>query len=149
MPEVTSGEQAKVALETWKTAVAVQQHFNTIEMQIRSLAVTVFTATIAAAGVIHGHSRVVLFGGLVAWIAFYGMDRWWYHRLLESSVDKAEAIESFLGEIGYQNAVGLTTAISAGSPVKLFGWNIHSTTKIDLFYALVALVLVLLVVFWA
>lgn len=119
-------------------------------MQIRSLAVTVFTATVAAAGAISGHTRMVIFGGLVAWVAFYFMDRWWYHRLLESAVAKAESVERCLRDLGYRDdAVGLTTAITAGSPLKLFGWEIHSTQKIDIFYAMVGLVLLVLLIFWA
>lgn len=35
-------------IEAWKKTIDVQQHFNTIEMQIRNIAVTVLTATIGA-----------------------------------------------------------------------------------------------------
>ena len=149
MSDVTTADQVKLGLETWKTAVQVQQHFNTIEMQIRSLAVTVLTATIAAAAVIQS-TRVVLFGGLLAWVAFYFMDRWWYHRLLQGSVAKGLEIEAFLKRAGYdEDVVGLTTSVSSKSPFKLFKFEVHSWTKIDLFYVLIAIVQVLLIVFWA
>jgi hypothetical protein len=49
----------KYKFEAWKTAVEVQQHFNTIEMQIRNIAVTVLTAAIAAAGLTSANARPV------------------------------------------------------------------------------------------
>jgi hypothetical protein len=45
-------KKATFALEVWKKTIDVQQHFNTIEMQIRNFAITVLTATIGAAGVV-------------------------------------------------------------------------------------------------
>ena len=47
--DANPNDELKMAIEVWKTVVEVQQHFNTIEMQIRNIAITVLTATIGAA----------------------------------------------------------------------------------------------------
>lgn len=159
--EVTLRARIEFALEAWKTTVEVQQHFNTIEMQIRNLAVTVLTAAIAAAAVVSGRllgdgqqlllgaglsaADVIIVGALLAWAAFYFMDRWWYHRLLKAAVKKGEALEKMVAETEYGDLLGLTGDISKGSPLKILKWEIHSDQKIDAFYFTVAAVLVLMI----
>lgn len=154
-------ERVQLALEAWKTTVGVQEHFNTIEMQIRNLAVTVLTAAIAAAAIVSGRAvnaadqpllggglsaaDAIIAGALLAWVAFYFMDRWWYHRLLKAAVKKGEALEKLVADTEFGDVLGLAGGISEASPLKFLKWKIHSEQKIDIFYALVAVVLVLLV----
>ncbi len=176
MPDdVTLKERVDFALEAWKTVVEVQEHFNTIEMQIRNLAVTVLTATVAAGGVVYSQGQqaiasavesgnpipdlntihvaalrfsaadMIIFGGLLAWGGFYFMDRWWYHKLLKAAVDKGSSIERFVAETPYGDLMGLAGTISAASPVKLLCLKIGSNQKIDIFYGVVATVLVLII----
>jgi hypothetical protein len=45
-----SDENKKQIIDIWKTIVGVQQHFNDIEMRIRSMFVTVLVALIASIG---------------------------------------------------------------------------------------------------
>jgi len=167
-------EKVAIALEAWKTAIGVQEHFNTIEMQIRNLAVTVLTAVLATAGIVFGQAQkvvsegiganapaqstsvlglsaadVIIIAGLFAWLAFYFMDRWWYHRLLQGSVAQSTRIETYFAEeTPYGDMMGLSGAISKASPFRLFRrWGVHSQNKIDFFYLTVVLVLVLIVIF--
>ncbi|MBU4557418.1 MAG: hypothetical protein KJ747_11165 [Actinobacteria bacterium] len=177
MNEITTKDKVELALEAWKKTVDVQQHFNTIEMQIRNLAVTVLTAAIAAAALVWSQTQsasfeaakasriapsadafkvlsvgvssadVIILGALLAWISFYFVDRHWYHRLLKASVMKGAKIEAFVATTEYGDLLGLTGDISKGSPFKILGWEIHSEQKIDLFYSLIALVLVLMIAF--
>ena len=173
MTDVPEEGKLKIALEAWKTAVDVQQHFNTIEMQIRNIAVTVLTATVAAAAIVHvqtlksaaealaehaavpdtdlvvlwgfgiSAARAILLGGLVAWIAFYLMDRFWYHKLLQGAVSQGLIVERFFRDSGYDDLLALTSTIGKASPVKVGRWELHSSRKLDLFYLLVATLMIL------
>lgn len=144
-------------LAAWRQTVDVQMHFNTIEMQIRNLAITVLAALFGASvlaptfeyeifGLEVNSIAIVLIGGVLALSAFYFMDRFHYHRLLKGSVDHAKSISEDLG--GDIPEIRLGEAISAASKVKIpiINREIRSTRKIDLFYGLIALVLLLLTI---
>jgi len=130
-------------IEIWKKCVDVQMHFNGIELQIRNYAVTLLVAVIGAAAYafkqdvkieLLGHTFsmavAILPAGILGWYAFYIMDRHWYHRLLKGSVLHAMKIEKAVGP-----ELELSGAIGKESPTPIFGKYIHSTQKIDLFYA--------------
>ncbi len=167
---------AEFGLETWKAAIDVQKHFNTIEMQIRNIAVTVLTATIGAAGLVFSQyqqsarqaamdrqiyptnvavsisglslssSDLIILGGIFAWAAFYLMDRWWYHRLLQGAVKQAQAIENELAGTPYGKFIQLSNSIRIASPFRLpGGLEIRSDNKIDVFYISGAAIMIVLI----
>lgn len=168
LPKQKTPEEIQMIIDVWKTTVQVQQHFNTIEMQIRNIAITVLTATIGAAVLVFSESLNpssntavantptipnipisilkispagwILIAGLIAWLSFFMMDRLWYHRFLQASVDHARFLEDELKtDFPY---IGLSKQIKHGSPFKLFGREIHSQNRIDFFYALIGLILI-------
>lgn len=132
-------------LEVWKTTIDVQKHFNELEMRVRSVAITVLAAFLAAAGYtmkerLHLNvfgldlslTVLVFLAAVVCWAAFYLMDRFWYHRLLKGAVAHARKVEKALeAEIP---EIGLTQSIGDASPFSLRGWKIGSDTKMDYFY---------------
>jgi hypothetical protein len=141
-------ERLKVRIEVWKKTVDVQQHFNDLELRIRNFAVTVLTAVLSITGLaIKERIFVSMDGwrtplaawflgvGVVAWSAFYFMDRWWYHRLLMGSVLEKEL------EKELPNTMKLGHAISDASPFYLAGWKVRSSQKIDLFYGAIGAIL--------
>jgi hypothetical protein len=145
-------------LEMWKTAVTVQQHFNDLELQIRNFAVTLLVTVIGAAALALKEHYVVklagtdfplaagiLFVGIVGWLAFYFMDRFWYHRLLIAAVLHAGEIETRFAATSPE--LGLTNAIGRGSAWRIGKFSIRSSERIDLFYAFGLTVLVVLIVF--
>jgi hypothetical protein len=130
-------------IEIWKTCQSVQMHFNGIELQIRNYAVTLLVAVIgAAAYALKEHLEVNLGGhkfsmaiaifpaGILGWFAFYFMDRHWYHRLLLGAVRHTLGVEKKFGP-----ELELSGAIGDESPITFLGVKIHSSEKIDLFYA--------------
>jgi hypothetical protein len=158
MLEQKEPEDLQTALEAWKKTIDVQQHFNELEFRIRNFAVTVFVAILGLAGIaLQSHVFVTAFNlrtslpswillvGLIGWIAFYFMDRFWYHPLLIGAVRHGESIEKKL--MDDHPSIALTEAISKASPIPIFRWKIHSSQKIDLFYALVFVLL--LIAIWA
>jgi hypothetical protein len=121
-------ELTKLQVEAWKTTVQVQQHFNDIEMKIRSLAITVLTAVLAAAAVaIKEDTKLEVFGatvplgsallgvGAVTWFLFYFVDQIWYHRLLLGAVKHGKTLEDQLRKHS-KNAFDLTKTIGDESP---------------------------------
>ena len=114
----------KLLLEAWKEVVNVQMHFNDMEMKIRSLAVTVITAISGAIGYLlkenihHQKEFIVLlsFVGAAAWLCFYLMDRFMYHKLLIGAVEAGIKTEKKLKELGIE--VSLGEKIKHASPLK-------------------------------
>ncbi len=133
----------KLLLEAWKQCVDVQMHFNDMEMKIRSLAVTVITAISGAIGYllkenIHYQKEFIVllsFVSAAAWLCFYLMDRFMYHKLLIGAVKAGIETENELKNLGINVALG--EKIKEASPLKnLFGCNLemHSDQKLDFFY---------------
>ncbi|WP_367358427.1 hypothetical protein [Methanothrix sp.] len=135
-------------VEIWKKVIDVQQHFNAIEMQIRNFAVTILAGILAAAGLalrepknikifnfIVSSASAILIGGIIVLLAFYFMDRFWYHRLLQGAVTQGERLENEIKKTLPEAALSQT--IRAGSPVL----KIRSDRKIDIFYAIIILFL--------
>ena len=157
--ETNSDDESKkihFALETWKKAVDVQQHFNDLEMRIRNFAITVVGALLAAVGFTYqqGLEADVLglkfaaglgfvFAAGFAWLAFFSMDRYWYHVLLRGAVKHASIIETEYG--GRIPGIGLGRTISDVSRnVKILGFTANSERRLNLFYILGFIMLVVL-----
>lgn len=151
LPDTAPGQ-----VEIWKKIVDVQQHFNDLELRIRNFALVVTGAflglggyAIKDGGVITLLGQVISIAGLVVFsaiiplFAFYFMDRFWYHRLLEGSVKAGIEAEAALNGLGYK--VNLGTEISTASPFKLWptSWHVHSKTKMDMFYGLLLVALLI------
>lgn len=144
-----SKNDKKLLLDAWKEVVDVQMHFNDMEMKIRSMAVTVIAAIAGAIGYLckegvnHQEEFIVLlaFVGAAAWLCFYLMDRFMYHRLLVGAVKSGINIENKLKEQGVE--IDLGAQIKIASPLTdLFGEKLemHSDQKLDFFYITVPLI---------
>lgn len=135
-------------LEVWKATIDVQKHFNELGLRVRSMAVTVLGALLAAAGyALKDHRTVDFLGGkasltgtillaaLICWTAFFVMDRLWYHRLLKAAVLHGRRVEEAL--IKAVPTIGLTTTIDEASP--LIG--LRAGHRLSIFYGFVAVLL--------
>ncbi|WP_223839018.1 hypothetical protein [Nocardiopsis deserti] len=156
MEQEPLGEEARTQhyVELWKQTITVQQHFNDISWRIRGLALTVMTFALGTAAVTSRHniavdffsislkfSALVLWLSLTLWLAFFFVDKSWYHRLLIGSVKHGEVLEEELRRT--LPKAGLTRQISASSPSPLpsyfheswpYRQAIHSTGKLRIFY---------------
>jgi hypothetical protein len=180
MTPSTVDEKIHYALEAWKLTVQVQQHFNDLQLKIRNFAITFLAAVLGLSGLALKEDpkswlpSVLVFIGVLAWGAFYLMDRHWYHRYLQSAVEQGGHIESFLYGATGAPVFGLTAGIKAGSGIPLYEgapekaprerwrtrcWRgiarrlvkdgkIRSHHRINIFYGIVALGLCLLSVFY-
>jgi len=142
---VMDDEKIQSYIEIWKKTIDVQRHFNEIELKIRNLAVTVLVAVSGAAGfALKENMKITILGqeyqlalwllivGFMGFLAFYLMDRYWYHKLLYGAVEQALFIENRLK--GDLPELGLTSCIKKWSSSKFFGITIRSTMKIHIFY---------------
>ncbi len=156
-PLVSPKEAIPWAMDAWKTAVSVQQHFNDLELRIRNFAITFTTAVLGLAGLALKELSssplpvALLFIGALGWGAFYFMDRWWYHRFLDAAGEQAGKIERWLSaatgtEQSVFNLSGGIKSKSAMPPKKewrFVRWllkriykeeSLRSRGRIDLFY---------------
>lgn len=139
-------------LESWKVTIEVQMHFNELEMKVRSFAITVLAAFLAAVGFVLKEdlelrifgkglslSGMILLAAILCWGAFYLMDRLWYHRLLRGAVNQGISLENQAKTIFPE--LNLGNEISKASPVKFRNKDYGSDKKIDIFYGLIGGVL--------
>lgn len=130
--EAREHKHSALVLDMWKQTVTVQQHFNDLQLRIRNFAITVFGAVLGATAFavkenlhlsVGGRSAslasTILLGGALTWLAFYFMDRWWYHMLLVGAVLQGKALEQEL-QAHFPNA-SLTSTIGDNSPLR-FGF---------------------------
>ncbi len=135
----------EIAIEAWKKAVDVQQHFNEIELKIRNFAVTLFTFILTGVGFLYKeHTSIHLldryfsaasllaFLGCAGIFLFYFMDKFWYHRLLLGSVYQAIDIETRWKHSFPE--LNLSEKIKKLSSLTILGISFGSNRKITYFY---------------
>ena len=104
--KLTKKDRLAIAVDVWKYVVSVQMHFNEMEMKVRNLYFTVLAASLGLIGVVQGKQLSIISNELYVPIflfvfiaiipistLFYFIDRHWYHRLLQGSVNQAIEIE--------------------------------------------------------
>lgn len=151
-------ETREAQIELWKTTIQTQQHFNDIQLRLRSFFITLYVAILtAAAYVIKEHANgplgnwpislasAILVLGLIMVAAFCYTD-WGYHQLLIGAVKHGHALEDALGEVVPDG--GLTHAISKSSKESKFLGLIstHSHSRLYWFYGSLFVVMALVAV---
>jgi hypothetical protein len=142
-------DEKQVLLEAWKTTIASQAHFNEMGMKLRSFALTLVAAILTAESMASAGWLAVL-AALVCWVAFYLLDRWYYFYLLLGTVLHGEALEKRARELGMvlpgaldsaESLLGLTHRVSR---LNQEGWKWMGKYKLDLYYLLIAVAIVLI-----
>lgn len=149
-----NGTRIDNVIDVWKATVEVQKHFNDIEIRIRSIAVGGLGVLLSATALAYREglaaklgdltipvSVFILVAALVFWISLYAMDRLWYHRLLMGAILHGQAIEEKYSDVLPE--LSLTRSIGKQSPVAFAGNVLHSKNKMDIFYGVGALSIVL------
>ena len=137
-------DERQLLLEVWKQTIDTQMRFNDIAMKIRAFALTLVAAVITAEALSSGtQGYFAILALLLVWIAFYLMDRWWYHYLLLGAVLHGSALEDRAKDLGLtlpenRSLLGLTQSISA---LNQEGLGLKAKYKIDIYYSLVFLAL--------
>ena len=141
-------------VDAWKVIVDVQMHFNDMLMRTRNYALTLLLGVLAGAGVALeraavldvGHTTgkislasILLLLGVGGLLAFYFLDRFYYHNLLVGSVHKAVEIETWVFDTF--PALDLGAVITTHSRIKIRRAKFYARHKLTLFYLVVALLL--------
>jgi hypothetical protein len=153
----TSNERINAYIEVWKKTIDVQQHFNDLALRIRNFAITVLGVVLSGTalslkeglrvsliGITVPLGSLLVFVALITWLAFYFMDRFWYHYLLVGAVKHGTRIEQRLKRVLLD--IDLTNSISAASPIQIGTRQIHAARKMDIFYLTVAALLLVLMI---
>jgi hypothetical protein len=161
--DLTEDRRLSHYVDMWKQSVETQQHFNTIEWQIRGLALTVATFALGASGWVAKDGSaigpislgaVAALAGLILWYAFYFVDRHWYHPLLKAAVEHGSVIEDeikkSLPQAGMTRTITARSAYKPRGIVRLLsrmkkGDEMHSDDKLAWFYKIGGFALVLAV----
>ena len=162
-PSKINNERLLIVVDVWKYIVSVQMHFNDMEMKVRNLYFTIVAASFGLIGVIQG-KRIEFFAPNISVslsifvvlalvpisMLFYFMDRHWYHRLLQGSVNQCIIIEKKYADSLPEIQLG--SQIGNASPVEFKGWiwklafffvrdprfrtgsKLHSDAKIEILY---------------
>ncbi len=131
----------QVLIEAWKQSVAVQMHFNDLAMRIRAFALTLIAALITAQSLTQ--VQIVWLptaAALGCWIAFYFMDRWWYHYLLLGAVLHAQQIEEAAGNLGVAGLDPAARPLALTGRVATLnreGFPFAAKYKVDLYYLVI------------
>ena len=153
-------EELKLAItnqkiELWKTTVGTQQHFNTLQLQLRNFVLTLYLAILATVGyTLKEQLHIEIFGfltstaslaclaGFVIVFAFYYID-WGYYQLLKGAVSHGHIIEESLRNDNLPEA-GQAGSISTSSSAKRFLgiFPKGSSARFHLFYTFLLIGLV-------
>lgn len=141
-------------IEVWKKVVDVQMHFNDLCLKVRSFAVSILGALLGAAAIAYrfaGQVEVLclkiptasIFIGIsiVVWLAFFLMDRYWYHELLKGAVHHGQKIEDRL--LARMPEIALAHSIRDQSHESL---KMNAAKKLNIFYLSIFAVQVLALV---
>lgn len=154
-------DEKQAIVEAWKQSLAAKGHFDDITMKIRALFLTLVAAMLGAAGLVNTKDMSALYVGFgLVWLAFYLMDRWWYHYLLLGAVLHSSSLEARAAEVGlrlppveftdpngkkrtddnresHNSILGLTYRISTLQQSSMFG--IKAKYKLDVYYLIIGL----------
>lgn len=144
-------------ISVWEKTIDLQMHFNDICMNIRKTAVGTLGVLLAAGAIAFRFGgKVSVFDNEVSiaflftvisifvWMAFYLMDRFWYHELLRSTVKYSESLEDPAKKSRLSIPLNMSSKIREANHRAL---KMSGAAKINTFYWLVAAVLVLSSVF--
>jgi len=136
-------------IKIWEKVVDVQMHFNDLCLKVRNVAISILGVLLGAAALSFRYAgsdqaAIFIFVAIVVWIAFYLMDRYWYHELLKGAVHHGQEIEKSLKE--KIPAITLAHTIRDQSHSSL---GINAARKLDFFYFGIFAILIVAFVFTA
>ncbi len=142
-------EQIQLKVDVWKKVVDVQMHFNDLCLKLRHVGISILGVLLGAAALTYRYggttnvmsfqvqtSIVFILVALIVWIAFYLMDRFWYHELLKGAVHHGLKIEEALRNELPSIDLAHTIRDQSHSSLKL-----NAAKKLDLFYRSIVYVL--------
>ena len=132
-------------LQAWEKTIDVQMHFNDMCLKVRSFAISILGVLLGGAAISYRFGGDISFFGIqlhiaaifvtisiVVWLAFFSMDRYWYHELLRGSVRHGRSIEETLAD--QVPGISLAASIREASHASL---NKNAASKLNWFYMVI------------
>jgi hypothetical protein len=139
----------ELQFRAWEKTVDVQMHFNDLCLRLRSYAISILGVLLGATALAYRYaglveifcfelhtSAIFLAVSIIVWLAFYLMDRFWYHELLRGAVKHGSLLEASLQETVPN--IDLANSIRKASHSSL---NVNAAKKLNIFYLSILLVL--------
>ncbi|MCG8314504.1 MAG: hypothetical protein MI976_14950 [Pseudomonadales bacterium] len=144
-----------LTFKAWEKTVDVQMHFNDLCLKVRSFAVSILGVLLGGAAISYRYGGEVNLGdfsfpvaaifiviSIIIWLAFYSMDRYWYHELLRGAVKHGRQLEQFLeNDVSH---ISLAASIREASHASL---NKNAASKLNWFYLTILVVQILAAIF--
>ncbi|NHC62515.1 hypothetical protein [Paenalcaligenes suwonensis] len=154
MSEENKLEFFKIQISMWEKVVDVQMHFNDLCLRIRSFSISILGVLLGAAAIAYrfaGYVSILDYKiptasifmtiSVIVWLAFYLMDRFWYHELLKGAVHHAQKIEESLKK--FTPEIELANSIREQSHKSL---KMNAAKKLNIFYLSILVVQLLALV---
>lgn len=154
MSEENKLEFFKIQISMWEKVVDVQMHFNDLCLRIRSFSISILGVLLGAAAIAYrfaGYVSILDYKiptasifmtiSVIVWLAFYLMDRFWYHELLKGAVHHAQKIEESLKKLTPE--IELANSIREQSHKSL---KMNAAKKLNIFYLSILVVQLLALV---
>ncbi len=139
---------AELMISIWEKTIDLQIHFNEMCLTLRRTAVTAigvtlgagalafrFGGNVAVAGSVVSVAFLFVLVGIALCVAFFLMDRFWYHELLRASVRYAEDMEQPAKDLGFPCPLDLSRKIRERNQQGVLQ---SGGAKILAFYAIIA-----------
>ena len=140
MPE--ENDEVELTFRAWEKTVDVQMHFNDLCLKVRSFAVSILGVLLGGSAISYRYggdvnvwsvtfpvAAVFISISIIIWLAFYSMDRYWYHELLRGAVAHGHLLEESLK--GSVSKISLATSIRETSHASL---KKNAASKLEWFY---------------
>lgn len=131
-------------INIWSKCIDIQMHFNSLNLTIKSLAITGFTFFIAGIGYLYKEKVYLEEVNVLMWFSlmgaliislFYFIDRHWYHQYLRAtSMHIASIEEQQVLDEDLKKALLVSKRISEESKKPLYGIMMSSVARTRLFY---------------
>ncbi len=134
--------ETELTFKAWEKTVDVQMHFNDLCLKVRSFAVSILGVLLGGSAISYRYggdvsvwsitfpvAAVFISISIIIWLAFYSMDRYWYHELLRGAVNHGRLLEQSLK--GSVSEISLAASIRKVSHASL---NKNAASKLNWFY---------------
>ncbi len=141
-------KRIELTFKAWEKTIDVQMHFNDLCLKVRSFAVSILGILLGGAAISYRYGGDVSLLGvsfpvaaifvsisIIIWLAFYFMDRFWYHELLRGAVNHGGLLEKHLERV--VSDISLTKSIRAASRASL---KRNAASKLMWFYFIVLVI---------
>ena len=134
--------ETEFTFKAWEKTVDVQMHFNDLCLKVRSFAVSLLGVLLGGAAISYRYggdvslwsfsfpvAAIFISISIIIWLAFYSMDRYWYHELLRGAVNHGRLLEQSLKDS--VSNISLAASIREASHASL---NKNAASKLKWFY---------------